>query len=110
MKDSRIGEALWTEWSGATPWRIDSSLIFYTVDHVDLENEVVRIALASALQRDGSAVTLGEGFKMIETSSAIHAWAGEVDGEKTYTLCSKDGETREGDYVDEIVEITLVAL
>lgn len=110
MKDSRKGEALWTEWSSDEYSRRDSSLVFYTVDHVDLDNELVRRALASALQRDGSAVSLAEGFRMIDSATAVHSWAGEVDGETTYTLCSNDGETREGDIVDKVVDITLVAL
>ena len=111
MKDSRKGEALWSEWSGEDVLDLENfSLIFYTEDHVDLENELVRRALASAIQRDGSAVSLADGFRMIDSSTILLTWGGEVDGETTYTICDKDGETRGGDYVDSIVEITLVAL
>ncbi|WJZ48550.1 hypothetical protein [Actinomycetia phage DSL-LC01] len=110
MKDSRIGEALWSEWDGEYPDLGSSRQIFYTTEHVNLENEIVRRALASALQRDGSAVSLGEGYKMVESASTVHTWAGTVDGETTYTVCEKDGETREGDYVDSVVEVTLVLL
>lgn len=110
MKDCRLGEALWSEWDGEDPDLGSSKQIFYTTEHVDLENEIVRRALASSLQRDGSAVTLADGFRMIESSKTVHAWAGAVDGEMTYTVCDKDGETREGDYVDEVVEVTLVLL
>lgn len=110
MKDSRLGEALWSEWDGEDFDLSSSRPVFYTTEHVDLENEIIRRALASALQRDGSAVTLAEGYKMIESSHTVHTWAGEVDGEMTYTVCDKDGETRGGDYVDDIVEVTLVVL
>ena len=102
---------MWSEWHGDDFDELDGyNLYFYTEEHVDLENEVVRRALASALQRDGSAVTLGDGFKMIESSATLHTWAGEVDEEMTYTVCDKHGETRRGDYVDSVVEITLVGL
>jgi hypothetical protein len=111
VKDSRKGETLWSEWSGEdVPELANFSLIFYTIDHVDLENELVRRALASSLQRDGSADSLADGFRMIDSSTSLQVWGGEVDGEMTYTVCTKDGETREGDYVDTIVEITLVAM
>jgi hypothetical protein len=111
VKDSRSGECLWSEWPGDDFDEISGfNLYFYTEEHVDLENEIVRRALASALQRDGSAITLADGYRMIESSTTVHAWAGEVDGETTYTVCDEHGETRGGDYVDSIVEITLVAL
>lgn len=111
MKDRRIGECLWSEWTGdgCADFSRDE-LIFYTEEHVDLENEIVRRALASALQRDGSATSLGEGYKMIDSAEVVHAYAGEIDGDVTYTVCDRDGETREGDYVDSVIEITLVAL
>jgi hypothetical protein len=108
MKDSRLGECLWYEWTGE---ELDSSnLVFFTEDHVDLENEIVRRALASSLQRDGSADSLGEGFKLIEGSSFDHTYAGEIDGETYYTICDEDGQTRDGDFVDSVVKVTLVYL
>lgn len=111
MKDSRIGECLWSEWTGYDHEDLsDSTLLFFTVDHVDLEHEVVRRALASALQRDGSAVSLGDGFRMLDGRESLHVYAGEVDGAMDFTICDSNGETREGDYVDTIIEITLVAL
>lgn len=111
MKDSRVGECLWSEWTGCGHEDLsDSTLLFFTVDHVDLEHEVVRRALASALQRDGSAVSLGDGFRMLDGRESLYVYAGEVDGDMDFTVCDSTGETREGDYVDTILEITLVAL
>ena len=111
MKDSRKGECLWSEWTGCGHEDLsDSALFFFTKDHVDLEHEVVSRALASALQRDGSAVSLGDGFKMIDGVKPLHLYAEEVDGAMDFTICDYNGETREGDYVDVVFEITLVPL
>jgi hypothetical protein len=112
MKDSRKGECLWSEWTGigAEALLPASSLVFFTEDHVELENEIVLRALASALQHDGSAVSLGDGYKMAEKGNVFHVSAGEVDNDTELTICNSDGETRDGDKVDRIVEITLVAL
>ena len=53
MKDKRTGECLWFEWSGdGFAVSRPSSIIFFTYDHVDLEIDLIRRALASALQRD----------------------------------------------------------
>lgn len=82
--------------------------IFYTQGHVDIENEIVGRALASALQRDGSAVTLGDGFRLVERARVTHGHAGLVDGDIDYAVCDELGETREGDEVDEVLEITWV--
>lgn len=111
MKDSRKGECLWSEWTGSGAEDFTSSqLVFFTEDHVDIEHEVVVRALASALQRDGSAISLGDGYKMAQSGTCIHAYAGEVDGDVDLTICDEAGETKYGDYVDRVVEVTLVAL
>jgi hypothetical protein len=109
MRDSRAGECLWREWTGEgiEPTR-DSSVIFYTDEHVDVEHEVVRRALASALQRDGSAVTLGEGFGAIDNGTISQGYAGEVGGSRELYLCNSDGETSHGDPVENLTPITWV--
>ena len=84
--------------------------MFYTEGHVDLENEVVARALASALQRDGVAISLGDGYKMLEAAERLHAYAGAVDGDDALHICDEAGETRDGDVVDDVIEITLVSL
>jgi hypothetical protein len=109
MKDSRAGETLWYEWTGSD-LESSSSTIFFTVGHVDLEHEVVRRALASALQRDGTAVSLGDGFRALDDASATHGHAGIVDGDRDFSVCTSDGETREGDFVDEILPVTWVEI
>ena len=109
MRDSRIGECLWREWTGEgyEPSR-DDALIFYTDDHVDVEHDIVRRALASALQRDGSAVTLGQGYGAIEGAVISQGYVGEVDGSREYYLCDEDGETPHGDLVDNLTPVTWV--
>lgn len=109
MKDSRVGELLWKEWTGDGYDAVyDISVAFFTDDHVDLENDVVRRALASALQRDGISISLGNGFQSIETATVVTGYAGTVDDDIDLTVCDYDGETRHGDIVDKIIPITWV--
>jgi hypothetical protein len=109
VKDSRVGELLWKEWTGEGYEPLhDDSVVFFTEDHVDLENEVIRRALASALQRDGVSVSLGKGFQFLETSHVTYGYAGEVDGDMDLTACDEEGETREGDSVDDTLFVTWV--
>jgi hypothetical protein len=109
MQDSRKGELLWKEWTGEgyEPF-LDDSVVFFTDEYVDVENELIRRALASALQRDGVSISLGDGFKAIDSATISHGHAGEVDEALDLTVCDEEGETREGDLVDEIFEITWV--
>ncbi len=109
MKDSRVGELLWKEWTGSgyEPLHEDS-VTFFTEDHVDLENELIRRALASALQRDGVSVSLGNGFKYLDSAVINYGYAGEVDSDTDFTACDEDGETREGEIVDHTLPITWV--
>jgi hypothetical protein len=77
MKDSRIGESLWYTWEGDTSSFDNNSLaIYYTEEHVDLDNEIVRRALASSLQRDGIALSLAQGFQMINHSRISTGYIG----------------------------------
>lgn len=109
MRDLRTGECLWSEWLG-DGLDTASSLVFFTEDHVDVENELVLRALASALQRDGSAVSLGDGYRMVEGAVVEHGYAGFVDGDVDMCVCDELGETREGDEVDEVLRVTWVSL
>jgi len=110
MKDSRKGESLWTEWEGyGYHYNFgDLSLVFYTEGHVDVSIEVVRRALASALQRDGIVSSLAQGFQLIDSGHIEQGYAGPVDGDIYLTVCDDDGSTIEGSEVDEIIEITYV--
>ena len=111
MKDSRVGEGLWVEWSGEgfVPFR-SSSIIFYTLDHVDVEIDVVKRALASSLQRDGIAISLGEGYQLADAGLVTCGYGGFIDGEIFLTVCNELGETDSGDTVDDVLEITWVEL
>jgi hypothetical protein len=111
LKDSRVGESLWEEWSGdGHSFSSPLELSFYTIDHVFAENELVRRALASCLQRDGVADSLGEAFKYLEFSQWVHLHAGYVDSDNELTICDEDGFTEYGDLVDDILQITLVEI
>jgi hypothetical protein len=108
MRDLRTGECLWSEWTGSG-FSLDSSEpVFFTHGHVDIENEIVSRALASALQRDGSAVTLGNGFQLVNAAKVVQGYAGIVDADIDFSACDEHGETREGDEVDEVLEVTWV--
>lgn len=109
MDFSRRGENLWTEWSGIgyTPLS-DDTLIFFTETHVDLKNEVVLRALASAIQRDGIADGLGDAFKAIQDWTVRYGYAGDVDEDADATVCDEAGETFYGDIVDSVLPITWV--
>jgi hypothetical protein len=109
VRDSRIGELLWKEWSDdGFDQELDNSIVFFTEEHIDLENELVRRALASALQRDGIATTLGDAFKLLESCHITHGYAGHVDNDLYLNVCDIDGTTPFGDEVDEITQITWV--
>ena len=110
MKDSRKGETLWSEWFGngyskETP----ESLVFYTEDHVDIHNEIVRRALASAIQRDGTTDSLGEAFRLLDGPVLVsHGYAGFIDEE--LTLCDKDAMTAYEDEAESVLHITWVEI
>lgn len=110
MKDSRAGESLWSQWQGGTHHAQNTeAVIFFTEEHVDIYNEVVRRALASSLQRDGLVDSLGLGFKTLDgKSNSQHAYMGYVDGDIEPTFCDVNGMTLLGDLVEEVIPITLV--
>ncbi len=112
MKDKRVGESLWIQWDGEgyIQQTTYTDLIYYTVGHIDIENEIVRRALASTLQRDGIADSLSDGFNLIAESHVEIGWAGIVEGENNYTFCDETGETEYGEYVEEVLEFTWIEL
>jgi hypothetical protein len=109
MKDSRIGESLWFTWDGDgyRPEKPDS-VIYYTEDHVDIQHDLVKKALASSLQRDGIAFSLGQGFNLIDSGTYLTGYAGHLDQENHPTVCDEYGETDTGSFVDSIIPITWV--
>lgn len=110
MKDSRIGELLWSEWTGDghTPQNEFANFSFYTEGHIDITNEIVKKALASAIQRDGSVDSLGQAFKVVEDCEPAYLYAGYIQGDTEYTACDENGMTFHEDIVDEIIPITVV--
>lgn len=107
MKDLRHGDQLWLEWDG-NELSLLGSIAYYTIEHVDMNEEVVRRALASALQRDGVADSLADAFKLLEHAQVECVWAGPVEDDRVLTICNDDGETYYGEDVDMLLSITVV--
>lgn len=111
MKHDRPGDWLWEEWDGEgfEPTK-RSSVVYVTYADVDVSMELVRRALASALQRDGVAESLGDGFKLIDKSIVSEGHVGILDGEDNYVLCDEVGETEYGDVVGKVLLATWVEI
>ena len=109
MKDSRIGESLWLEWTGdGLDYGHGDVPSFYTEGHIDIDNDIVRRALASALQREGVVDSLGDGYRALDKCSAMHGHAAYVDGDIDLSIIGPDEVTQYEDLTDDILEITLV--
>lgn len=110
MKDVRVGESLWQQWDGYGyyPQGDSSEIVYFTEEHVDMDNELVRRALASNLQRDGIADSLSDGFKMLEDATIDTGWAGFLPQESELTYCDENGETEYGDIVEKTISITWI--
>lgn len=107
MKDSRIGESLWFLWD--LEESRDGSLIFYTEGHVDVENEVVRKALASVIQREGISYSLNESFQMIDRAKVILGYSGVSPlFDQVGWRCDENGDTEDGYRLDFVVPSTWV--
>lgn len=102
---------MWYEWDGhGYNERLTSTTIYFTFDHIDLEHDLVRRALASALQRDGVAVSLGDGFNMIDKSVPVFGWCGVLEDELDFTVCDESGETEYGDIVGVALATTWIEI
>jgi ABC-type transport system substrate-binding protein len=111
VKDSRVGEQLWQQWHGeGYEAQTDAEVVYFTHDHVDINNDLVRRALASTFQRDGIADSLGDGFKLVENSNITIGWGGIIIDETEYWSCNEDGETEYGDIVEDSGPITWVEI
>jgi hypothetical protein len=111
MRDKRTGECLWFEWSGdGFNTSRPSSIIFFTYDHVDLDIDLIKRALASALQRDGIVISLGEGYKAVERGHISFGYVGEIDEEIYPTVCTEQGETKYGNLVTNPEPVTWVEI
>jgi hypothetical protein len=108
-KDSRIGESLWFIWDGDgyTP-SLDGSIIFYTEEHVDIENETVRKALASSLQREGITTSLSQAFSLIDAGINWYGYIGSSPEEHALMACEENGETIYDIVLDDVVPVTWV--
>jgi hypothetical protein len=110
-KDSRIGESLWFIWDGDSkePFHEDS-IVFYTEEHVDIEEDVVRKALASSIQREGISDSLSGGFMLIASGASGHSYAGYSLDYETQAICNSNGYSESGLILSEVVPITWVEI
>lgn len=102
MKNDRPGDHLWDEWHGECyESYTGSETVYWTLDHVDVSIELVKRALASALQRDGVAISLGDGFKKADSAHLVYGYVGIIDEEEDllYYFCDEEGFTKFGDVV-----------
>ena len=70
----------------------------------------MRRAIASALQRDGVAISLGDGFNMIDKAAPIHGWSGLIEEDLEFTVCDDSGETEYGDVVGVALATTWIEI
>jgi hypothetical protein len=110
-KDSRIGESLWFIWDGeGHKVSSDESILFYTEEHIDIEEDVVRKALASSIQREGISDSLSGGFSLIASGLTGHDYAGySLVSEKQY-ICNSDGISESEEQLTGVVPITWVEI
>ena len=110
-KDSRIGESLWFIWDGDSkePFHEDS-IVFYTEEHVDIEEDVVRKALASSIQREGISDSLSGGFMLIASGASGHSYAGYSLDYETQAICNSNGYSESGLFFSQVGPITWVEI
>lgn len=101
MIDKRLGDYLWIEWP-------EEENLYYTPEHVDLEEEIVRRALASTLQRDGLVDSLFSGFEAISEATIETGWMGSLPDDPEMLVCDEDGETFYGEFVEKVLPCTWV--
>jgi len=110
-KDSRIGESLWFIWDGDStePFHEDS-IVFYTEEHVDIEEDVVRKALASSIQREGISDSLSGGFMLIASGASGHSYYGYSLDYETQAICNSNGYSESGLFFSQVAPITWVEI
>lgn len=111
MKDSRIGESLWSSWEGDGYVNyLGSPVVYYTEGHVDVDHELIKKALASLIQRDGIVYSLFEAYNLIDSAAVSHSWAGSFPDEVYPELCNEEGRTARGALLKVFVPVTFVEL
>lgn len=107
--DVRRGEALWSEWDGDYLDVEDiEAPVFVTYEHISPDIEVVRNALASAIQRSGLVDSLAEARTAIQRSYITQGYSGVVDDDYVRAVCDQDGETFLGDKAEDVKATTWV--
>jgi ABC-type transport system substrate-binding protein len=108
MRFSRIGENLWQEWDGKDyPTDTDDPIVYYAFGWADTDDSSVRRALASTIQRDGVADSLGQGYEMIDNATIKQGWACRIGGDYELTFWDEEDAEYVEDH-EEPLEITWV--
>lgn len=109
MKESRIGESLWSIWEGQgyNP-AFPDSVIYHTETHIDVQHEVVKRALASLIQREGIVYSLSQGFQAIDSGVISQGWMGSLSDELYQEICDENGITIDGVELEEVTAVTFV--
>lgn len=111
MKFSRLGEGLWSEWDGYDyPAESSDSIIYYTLGHPDTDHEVVKRALASAIQRDGTADTIGQAYQAIDSANIVQGKAAYADGDYELTYWDPDISMYSEEEMSDPVDVTIVEI
>lgn len=111
MQYNRSGENLWLEWSGYDlPTESEESIIYYTLEWVDVDDETVRRALASALQRSGAVEGLGHAFRSLETAHVTQAYGAHLGGEREWSFYDQEWTPRPDPEVEDFTAITWVEI
>jgi hypothetical protein len=113
VSDSRPGDSFWYPWDGQEyEQQLLNPYIYQTEGHVDLENETVRKALASAIQRDGISYSIGAAYGLVDQSVHTLTYGGAIGGDHVRAIV--DYETGLSIYsqepTEDIVELTIVEL
>lgn len=99
------------EWDGNdySP-ELDDPIIYYTIGNIDPNHEVIKRALASAIQRDGIAVSLGEANKLIDSGHCVHGHGVHAGGAYEFSFYEDEYISYPGVETDSPADLTFVEI
>ena len=96
VRDFSRESRLWEEWPSELH---PGFVVFFTYGHPSLEHDVVRGALARALQTSGTVDGLGHAYKRLEAVQPYYGWSGIPEDSTEMFACDESGETTSGEIV-----------
>lgn len=101
MRRRKVSKSEWLTWEGDDFPRTfhSDSVVFYITGHFDLNSDQeLRKDLATAIQREGIALSLGKSFSLIDSASISHAGYCAEDPEVDLPVyCDLDDESYDWD-------------